>query len=128
MTHYDVLGIDRTAKEAEIKKAYHQMLIAFHPDKYQGDKQFAAKKTRELVEAYRVLGQPVSRKSYDELLNSQKPPAAGSGIKNGSPYSHVRYAASGGLRRYKTALIVAGLIFAFAAVTFFLSILLSLYA
>lgn len=71
MTYYDILGISLTAKEAEIKKAYHQMIIAFHPDKYQGDKQFAAKKTHELIEAYNVLHHPASRKSYDALLTSQ---------------------------------------------------------
>ena len=71
MTHYDVLGISRTAKDAEIKKAYHQMIIAFHPDKYQGDKQFAARKTHELIEAYNVLRHPATRREYDELLDSR---------------------------------------------------------
>ncbi len=71
MTHYDILGISDTAQYNEIKKAYHQMIIAFHPDKYQGDKKFAARKTHEIIEAYKVLCNPASRKTYDEHINVQ---------------------------------------------------------
>lgn len=71
MTYYDILGINCTAGEDEIKKAYHQMLIAFHPDKYQGEKRFAARKTSEIVEAYKVLGNSAARRTYDKSLNTQ---------------------------------------------------------
>lgn len=71
MTYYDILGISCTAKDSEIKKAYHQMIITFHPDTYQGEKQLAAEKTREIIEAYKVLHNPATKKSYDDFLKSQ---------------------------------------------------------
>jgi molecular chaperone DnaJ len=55
LTHYDILGIGRAADDAEIKKAYRRMLIAFHPDTYRGDKQFAADKNAEIIERIRCF-------------------------------------------------------------------------
>ncbi len=61
---YDVLGVPRTAGEAEIKKAYRKLAMEFHPDRNNGDK--AAEEQFKLVtEAYEVLRDPDKRAAYD---------------------------------------------------------------
>ena len=52
--YYEVLGIGKNAAADEIKKAYRQMAIKYHPDKNQGDKA-AEEKFKEAAEAYEVL-------------------------------------------------------------------------
>ena len=55
MNYYDVLGVSTDASFDEIKVAYRNMIKAFHPDFYKGNKEFAQKKTIEVNEAYEVL-------------------------------------------------------------------------
>lgn len=64
--YYKTLGVDRTATQEEIKKAYRKLAVKYHPDKNEGDK-MAEEKFKEISEAYQVLGNPDSRKKYDEL-------------------------------------------------------------
>lgn len=64
--YYKVLGVDRSAKQDEIKKAYRKLAVKYHPDKNPGDKA-AEEKFKEISEAYQVLGNEDSRKKYDEL-------------------------------------------------------------
>ena len=64
--YYKVLGVDRSAKQDEIKKAYRKLAVKYHPDKNPGDKA-AEEKFKEISEAYQVLGNEESRKKYDEL-------------------------------------------------------------
>lgn len=64
--YYKVLGVERTATQDEIKKAYRKLAIKYHPDKNQGDKA-AEEKFKEVTEAYEVLGKEDSRRKYDEL-------------------------------------------------------------
>lgn len=71
MTHYDVLGVSPTASQDEIKAAYRNMLKAFHPDYYTGDKAFAERQTQKIVEAYNVLRDEQRRRDYDFLLNAR---------------------------------------------------------
>ncbi len=65
MNYYDVLGVKEDASEEEIKKAYRNLVKAFHPDYYHGDKEFAEEKTRELNRVYETLRDAESRKKYD---------------------------------------------------------------
>ena len=51
---YEILGISKTATQAEIKKAYRKKAIEFHPDKNPGDKQ-AEEKFKEAAQAYEIL-------------------------------------------------------------------------
>ena len=62
--YYNILGISRTASADEIKKAYRQMAIKFHPDKNQGSQEAEAK-FKEINEAYDVLSDPLKKASYD---------------------------------------------------------------
>jgi molecular chaperone DnaJ len=57
--YYDVLGVNRNATEAEIKKAYRQMALKYHPDKNPGDSS-AEEKFKEAAEAYDVVEQAQS--------------------------------------------------------------------
>ncbi len=62
--YYEVLGVDRNAPVDEIKKAYRQAALKFHPDKNPGNKE-AEEKFKEAAEAYSVLGSPEKREKYD---------------------------------------------------------------
>jgi molecular chaperone DnaJ len=61
--YYEVLGIDRSASQDEIKKAYRQMARQFHPDV--SDAPDAETRFKELNEAYEVLSDPEKRVTYD---------------------------------------------------------------
>lgn len=62
--YYDVLEIQKGATAEEIKKAYRQKAIKFHPDKNPGDKE-AEKRFKEISEAYEVLSDDKKREMYD---------------------------------------------------------------
>ena len=64
--YYEVLGVDRSATEEQIKKAYRQKAIQYHPDKNPGDKD-AEEKFKEAAEAYDVLSNPDKRARYDRF-------------------------------------------------------------
>ncbi len=63
--YYEILGVERGASEDEIKKAYRQLAIKFHPDKNPGNKQ-AEENFKEATEAYEVLKDTQSRAQYDQ--------------------------------------------------------------
>ncbi len=64
--YYEVLSIERNADSGEIKKAYRQMALRYHPDKNKGDKE-AEEKFKEAAEAYSVLSVPEKRARYDRF-------------------------------------------------------------
>jgi molecular chaperone DnaJ len=61
--YYEVLGVDRTATRDQIKHAYRQLALKYHPDKSLAPD--ADKKFRELAEAYAVLSDDPKRREYD---------------------------------------------------------------
>lgn len=76
--YYEVLGVSRDASESEIKKAYRQMALKYHPDKNPGD-HTAEDKFKEAAEAYEVLRDPAKRKKYDQFGHAGVGGAAGAG-------------------------------------------------
>jgi len=62
--YYEVLGVDKNADEASIKKAYRKLAIQYHPDKNPGDDS-AEEKFKEAAEAYEVLSDTKKRSVYD---------------------------------------------------------------
>ena len=64
--YYEVLGVPRTADEAELKKAYRTLAKKYHPDMHPGDKE-AEEKFKEASEAYEVLSNPEKRAKYDQF-------------------------------------------------------------
>ena len=61
--YYEVLGVERGADDATIKKAYRQLAKKYHPDMNPGDEE-AEKKFKEASEAYAVLSDPDKRRQY----------------------------------------------------------------
>ena len=64
--YYEVLGVSRTATEIEIKRAYRNLAVKFHPDKNPDDPQ-AEEKFKEAAEAYSVLSDKDKRARYDRF-------------------------------------------------------------
>ncbi|EET60193.1 chaperone protein DnaJ [Marvinbryantia formatexigens DSM 14469] len=64
--YYEVLGVDKNADEAALKKAYRQLAKKYHPDMNPGDAE-AEKKFKEASEAYAVLSDPEKRRQYDQF-------------------------------------------------------------
>jgi curved DNA-binding protein len=64
--YYKVLGVEKTATQDEIKKAYRKLANKYHPDKTKGDKA-AEEKFKDVNEANEILSNPVKRKKYDQF-------------------------------------------------------------
>ncbi len=64
--YYAVLGVDKRATDAEIKKAYRKLAQQYHPDTNKGD-ETAEARFKEISEAYSVIGDPEERKEYDHV-------------------------------------------------------------
>ena len=63
--YYEVLGVERGADDATLKKAYRKLAKKYHPDMNPGDKEAEAK-FKEATEAYTVLSDPEKRRTYDQ--------------------------------------------------------------
>ena len=77
--YYEVLGVDKGADDAAIKKAYRVLAKKYHPDMNPGDKD-AEVKFKEASEAYAVLSDPDKRRQYDQFGHAAFDGAAGSGF------------------------------------------------
>ena len=64
--YYDLLGVNRSASDDDIKRAYRKLALKFHPDRNAGDKQ-AEERFKEVSEAYQVLSDPQKRAQYDQF-------------------------------------------------------------
>lgn len=81
--YYEVLGIKKTASEAEIKAAYRKLALKYHPDR--NKEAGATEKFKEVNNAYEVLGNEQKRKMYDQFGHTSATggPASGWGGSQG---------------------------------------------
>eukprot|EP00039_Didymoeca_costata_P030063 m.27734 g.27734 ORF g.27734 m.27734 type:complete len:165 (+) comp7928_c0_seq1:233-727(+) len=89
---YEVLGIKSGATTAEVKSAYYERSLKYHPDHNPGCK-IAEAKFSELQEAYKVLGQEHLRERYDFVNHKRKPSSQMRNIRKSGAFtdSKVRY-------------------------------------
>lgn len=80
--YYEVLGVPKSASEAEIKKAYRKKAIQYHPDKNPDDKE-SEEKFKEAAEAYEVLSNSEKRQRYDQFGHAGVGGASGGGFSGG---------------------------------------------
>eukprot|EP00775_Hariotina_reticulata_P006437 gene6437-6667_t len=88
--YYQILGVDKSASEDELKKAYRRLAVKWHPDKHPPENRAAAEeKFKEIAEAYDVLSDPTKRQVYDaygeEGLKGGAPPPGADGAGPGGP-------------------------------------------
>ena len=76
--YYEVLGLDKSADDSAIKKAYRQLAKKYHPDMNPGDAEAEAK-FKEVNEAYAVLSDAEKKAKYDQFGHAAFDPAAGGG-------------------------------------------------
>ena len=76
--YYDLLGISKSASDAEIKKAYRTLAMKYHPDRNPGNKE-AEIKFREVTEAYEILKDDQKRAAYDRYGHAAFAQGAGAG-------------------------------------------------
>ena len=98
--YYEVLGVSKTATDAEIKKAYRKLAMKYHPDYNPGDKE-AEEKFKEVNEANEVLSDPKKRQLYDQYGFAGVDPAYAA-HNGGGP--------GAGVNREDVALLVARLL------------------
>lgn len=76
--YYEVLGVDKTAGEREIKKAYKKLAMKYHPDRTDGDKALE-EKFKEAQEAHEILTDERKRAAYDQYGHAGVDPNRGGG-------------------------------------------------
>ena len=78
--YYEVLGVDRNASEADIKKAYRRLAMKYHPDRNTGDQAADAEvKFKEAKQAYEILSDQQKRAAYDQFGHAGVDPSMGGG-------------------------------------------------
>ncbi len=84
---YEVLGVARDASDADIKKAYHKLVMKYHPDRNPNDKT-AEEKFKEVNNAFDILKDPQKRAAYDRFGNAAFAggTGGGAGFGGGNPF------------------------------------------
>ncbi len=85
---YQVLGVDKTASDAELKKAYRRLAMKYHPDRNLDDPG-AEVHFKEAKEAYEVLSNAQKRQAYDQFGHAGVDQSAGMGAGGGGNFSDI---------------------------------------
>ena len=80
--YYEILGVSRNASDSEIKRAYRQLAMKYHPDRNPDD-EAAETKFKEVNEAYEVLKDPQKRAAYDQFGHQAFESGLGGGARGG---------------------------------------------
>lgn len=80
--YYEILGVDKSADESTIKKAYRKVAMQYHPDRNPGDKS-AEEKFKEAAEAYEVLSNADKKARYDRYGHAGVDGMSGGGFSGG---------------------------------------------
>ena len=70
--YYQILGVSTEASPQDIKKAFRQLALRYHPDRNPGNTKEAEGKFKEINEAYEVLGNEHKRRQYDYLTSYRR--------------------------------------------------------
>ena len=76
---YKLLGVERNASDAEIKKSYRRLAMKYHPDRNNDNQAEAEAKFKQIKEAYEVLSDPKKRSAYDQFGHAGVDPSMGGG-------------------------------------------------
>jgi molecular chaperone DnaJ len=106
--YYELLGVSKDASEADLKKAFRQLAMKYHPDRNSGNKA-SEEKFKEINEAYSCLSDPSKRANYDRYGSAEGPGGAGYGpFASGAGFGDVfedifgdLFGAFGGQRRQR---------------------------
>ncbi|MBU6181267.1 MAG: molecular chaperone DnaJ [Verrucomicrobia bacterium] len=93
--YYEVLGVDRSVGEDELKRVYRKLAVKYHPDKNPGD-HTAEEKFKEIGEAYEALSDPSKRAAYDRYGHAAFQGGMGGGAGFHDPFDLFREVFSGG--------------------------------
>lgn len=77
--YYEVLGVDRSASDKDIKNAYRRMAMKYHPDRNPGDKA-AEESFKEINEAFEILSDSQKKATYDRYGHAGVDPNMGGGV------------------------------------------------
>ena len=88
--YYEVLGVDKNADDAALKKAYRALAKKYHPDVNPGDAD-AEKKFKEASEAYAILSDPEKRRQYDQFGHSAFEQGGGPGGFGGFDFNSMDF-------------------------------------
>ena len=89
--YYETLGVQKTATDEELKKAYRKLAKKYHPDANQDNKAEAEAKFKEVNEAYETLSDPQKRRMYDQFGTADPQGFGGFGGGAGGPFGNGYY-------------------------------------